>query len=568
VTSDSGNPVRRANVNLIPTMLPAPPSAPAGTQAGTPATMATTTLSVAANGGPVQVPGPNTGRPKSTTTDAQGAFEFTGLPAGTYRLTASAGQYSAAYLGMAYGAKKPGGPGVDLGTPIVLGNGESFDKATIALPRGAVITGRVTDDTGEPLARVQIYTMLFQPGSARGQRNGTSAQTDDLGQYRLFGLPPGEYTVIAEARLNTFVQPNAPPETEEDKIGLMTTYYPGTADPGSAQHLRARAGAETPGIEIRMVSGRLFHITGSVMDSQGRPSARANGSIMNRGPAGAGTMSYGFSTDDQGRFQMRNIAPGNYRIVMRQRPAQMNADGGASDPGEMAAVPLTVGADVDNLLIVTTPGVTITGQVVFDHGPPSPMPSSIRVNASPGSPDEMMVMSPPSVVVSPDLTFTMKGLLGEFLLRGNAPNLYLKAVMIGGEEITDTPREFKTGERVTIVLTSRASTLEGNVSDARGQPATDSGIIVFSEDKASWRSNSLRTRRGGTDPSGHYRILGLLPGRYYVIAVPRERLNAFGSGGDVSIFDELAREATSLVVGEDEQRQADLKVVAPRDGGL
>jgi hypothetical protein len=544
VTSDSGNPVRRASVSLVPMPTPAP-APPQGTPPGTITTMTMTMGMTTVNGVPVQVGSMNMGRPKTATTDAQGAFEFKGLPAGTYRMTASAGQYAAAYLGIAYGAKKPAGPGADMGTPIVLGNGESFEKATIALPRGAVITGRVTDDTGEPQARVQVYTVLFQPGSTRGQRTGSGAQTDDLGQFRLYGLTPGEYSVVAEARMNTFVQPNAPPETEEDKIGFMTTYYPGTADEAGAQHVRARAGGETPGIEIRMVSGRLFHITGSVMDSQGRAAVRTSVSLMKRMPGGMGMNSFGSSTDDQGRFQMRNIPPGNYRISVRQQPRQMNPDGSVSDPGEMASVPLTVGADVDDVMILTSPGATITGQVVFEQGPPAQMPQA---------------------VVSPDLTFTMKGMLGEFVLRGSAPNQYLKAVTLGGEDITDTPREFKTGDRVTIVLTSRASTLEGNVTDAKSQPSTDSGIILFSEDKASWRWNAFKTRRGFVDASGHFKMSGLMPGRYFVAAVPRERLNGLGSGADVTMFEQLAKEATSLVIGEDEQRQVDLKVVVDSGG--
>jgi hypothetical protein len=92
--------------------------------------------------------------------------------------------------------------------------------------------------------------VLFVPGNARGMRTGNGGSTDDLGQFRLWGLTPGDYAVVAEARGNTFVQANAPPESEEDKIGLMTTYYPGTADEGAAARVRTRAGAETNGIEF------------------------------------------------------------------------------------------------------------------------------------------------------------------------------------------------------------------------------------------------------------------------------------------------------------------------------
>ena len=178
----------------------------------------------------------------------------------------------------------------------------------------------------------------------------------------------------------------------------------------------------------------------------------------------------------------------------------------------------------------------------------------------------MGMPTPSPAVVSPDLTFTLKGMMGELMLRAGAQNQFLKAVMLSGEDITDTPREFKTGDRVTIVLTSRASTLEGNVTDAKGEPSTDAGLILFSEDKAAWRLNSFKTRRSGTDQNGHYKITGLMPGRYFIAAVPRERLNGLSNGGDTTLFEQLAKEATSLVIGEDEQRQVDLKVTVGAGG--
>jgi hypothetical protein len=126
--------------------------------------------------------------------------------------------------------------------------------------------------------------------------------------------------------------------------------------------------------------------------------------------------------------------------------------------------------------------------------------------------------------------------------------------------VTATPYEFKNGDQVTLLMTTRASTLEGMVTDAAGKPVTDAAILVFSEDKSAWRFNSTRTRRGFVDPTGKYRVMGLLPGRYYLIAAPRERLNLPTSALNSGFFEQLSKEATAFVVGEDEQRQVDVKV--------
>ena len=143
-----------------------------------------------------------------------------------------------------------------------------------------------------------------------------------------------------------------------------------------------------------------------------------------------------------------------------------------------------------------------------------------------------------------------------------APNQFIKSVTVNGEDVTDIPHEFKASDRVAITVTSRASTIEGNVTDTRDVQLPEAGVILFSEDKASWRINSIWTKRTGFDSKGHFRIAGLMAGRYYIAAVPRQRLDVSrGGDADVAFFEQLAKEATSLVIGPDEQRTVDLRML-------
>jgi hypothetical protein len=74
----------------------------------------------------------------------------------------------------------------------VLGDAQTVNAINVALQRGSVIAGRVTDEFGEPITRATVQAMRFTY-SVDGQRRPQASEiatTDDLGQFRLFGLAP------------------------------------------------------------------------------------------------------------------------------------------------------------------------------------------------------------------------------------------------------------------------------------------------------------------------------------------------------------------------------------------
>jgi hypothetical protein len=141
----------------------------------------------------VTLNGPELRGGRSVVTDDKGQFSFTAPPAGRFTLTAS----KAGYVDMPYGAKRPGRPG----TPIQLIDGQRLERINLSLPKGSVVTGFVLDENGEPAPGVQIRVMRYviRTGERALQQVGQDS-TDDRGQYRIFGLQPGDHIVSAMPR--------------------------------------------------------------------------------------------------------------------------------------------------------------------------------------------------------------------------------------------------------------------------------------------------------------------------------------------------------------------------------
>ncbi|HTL43061.1 MAG TPA: carboxypeptidase-like regulatory domain-containing protein [Vicinamibacterales bacterium] len=505
-------------------------------------------------------------RPVSRTTlsDAQGQFSFDGLPAGFYRITARPGMYQARFLVGGYGQKRPNDPG----PPFELSDGQVFTGATIVMPASGVITGRVTDDEGEPVTRVPVSTYFFAPGSTVPAR-GFGASTDDRGQFRIFGLQPGDYEIFADVR-----DGNVQIDSETDPTGFVPTYFPGVPTEADAQHVQVRAGAETSGVDFRLIRGRLFTISGMVLNSQGQPVFPISVSVMQNTGQPEQRVVSGFSTDSQGHFTMRGVAPGDYTLAIRPRIAPQGAmvinGRRMPDLAEFATLDLRVDSDITDLVITTRPTLSIAGRVVFVDGVPPMAPGApdplrnIRISAAAAL--GTIPFSPfPPVQLAPDFSFTLNGLSSAVVLRVNGlpPNFVVKQVLVGAEDITDRGHEFvdRDSGQLQILVTSRVAGLEGTVVDAAGKPAVDSLVLLLLE-PANGRHAALY-RSGAVDPYGRFKMSSLRAGEFLVVAVPRDRMPR---NGDTAAYDAIARDAQPITLGDGEFRVMDLKVSGGKQG--
>ena len=440
--------------------------------------------------------------PRSTRTDIEGRYQFQGLPPGSYALSFQKARYANASLGQ--------GTGDAAGRPLTLAAGQVLDGADLALQRAAAITGRVLDDTGEPLQGAVVTAM--KPGfreTGRALVSVGAAGTDDRGQYRLAQLPPGDYYVVAQERAAGFGT------MADADIGLAITAYPAATDTRGARAVTVRGGTDTSGIDIAMAGVIPAVVTGVLLDVAAQPAPNVE-MVMQSVSDGPGAGLGGSArTAADGTFKFPKVLPGRYELHARYNVR----------PLQGAIVPLTIAPGSDNPLNVQlTTGGRMKGRVVPPEGTTAD-PATVRINALPIG-DTLVFGTGFGGTVGPDWTFDWDFLLGRRIIRSQVSGLpegwYLKAVMRGDEDITDQPVTFTGAEAVdnlTVLLTTDRTVLTGRAIDAESKPVSDFTVIVFPDEPSQWQSWSRFLQTARPDQSGEFRVQGLPPGRYFAAAV-------------------------------------------------
>jgi hypothetical protein len=518
-------------------------------------------------------------------TDDQGVFDLTELPAGRYTLTVS----KSGFVSLSYGQRRP----LQAGTPLQLADGQQLKGIAFQLPRGSVIGGRVLDEDGEAMPGVAVRVMRYQ--YLQGARRLTPAgagQTDDKGQYRVWGLMPGDYYVNATAR-GGFGGPfgqfgpggpggpggagapgggraafagrggrggpgaGAPVGNDQEQINYAPTYFPGVTSVSEAKPIAVGLSEEVLDINFNMQLVHVSRITGHVVNPDGTPVTSGN---VNLGIDVAGArgnqigMNYGGRIQWDGEFTIANVPPGRYMLRAR---------GDDSETPQYAAQPVTTtGEDLSDLTVVLAPGATITGAVTFLGAPgASPDPSQFRITAP--SADQSDVGPQPNARVGKDGAFELSGVpAGSHLVRsaGNARGFILKSVTVNGRDVTDTPLPLRSGEtlgNVTVTFTDQQNEINGTVTNEQGTAMPDYTVLAFSTDPTLWRPLSRQIMTARPDQTGKYRIRGLPRGDYYLVAVdPAEQ----GEWFEPVYLDEHRAGAQHLTLGDGDVKTQDFKI--------
>jgi hypothetical protein len=440
------------------------------------------------------------------TTDRDGHFQMTGVPAGQHLLQAFAPALIVAPTDNMMGRS---------GKVINITAGEALEGMDIALTRGAAITGRVSDAEGQPLIQenVQLFAVTEQGRKAPAYMPyGSMSTTDDRGVYRLFGVLPGRYIV------SVGVDTNAPPA----RIGFGNTYYPLTYHPDVADEAKATvvevaAGSEATGVDIVLGrASKAYSVSGRINDAAtGKPliGLQYGYGWMDREGGRSSTGFANSTSGARGEFRLDGVAPGQYSaFAFPSTESEMYSD---------TATFTVSDSDVAGIEIKVHRGSSISGTVVIEGAASqrgAPRLSDLRLSVSSGS----LNVAPVGrlVTVAPDGAFRSAGLprgianlrlsmypapKGLSLVRVERDGVELKnGIEVGlAEEISG----------VKVVFGYGTGAIRGQVQIEGGE-IPQGAMMFLSLQRAGTNQPQQYRRPPVPDSRGKFAVDGLLPGEY------------------------------------------------------
>ncbi len=493
-------------------------------------------------------------------TDDQGAFIFSGLAPGRYSLTAS----KSGFVNLSYGQRRPRQPG----TPLQLADGQHITSVNVSLPRGSVIAGHISDETGEPLVNASVQVLRYD--YAQGNRQLVPAgvgSTDDQGAFRIWGLNPGEYYLSATTRnfdlgaragtvvnampamapmppgpigamaggfvtsgsaveitggqvffsADTTAAPSALGGPAFEMEGYAPTYYPGVSSSFDAQPVRLGLSAEVANLNFSVLLVKTARVTGRAATTDGSAISTGTVTLAPDGITGRGAgLNHATRVLPDGSFAIPNVPPGRY--VLRARS-------GGPDAPQFAMQAITVAEGMPALTVMLAPGGTLTGTVTFQALGSSTVPDASQIRVVAPTTDFSLAGPNPVARVDRDGGFTLTGVsAGAHWIRTQAGvrGWMLKSVNVDGQEMIDAPLDVRAGQtidNVNLVFVDRLTEVNGMLTDQQKSPLTDYTVLAFPTDQSLWRPQSRHIMTARPDQNGKFQIRGLPAGDYYLTAI-------------------------------------------------
>lgn len=456
-------------------------------------------------------------------TDDASRFAFIGIAAGDYKISAVRDGFASRTVRVA------------------VGTAQSV-TVNLTMSPGAVITGRVVDERGEPVGRATIQAHSYQYVNGNRTLGATqaavsteafftpiSASTDDRGEYRLFWLAPGEYYVSATARRQIAASTaniSALPVPERGLTDLMLArqlsessapiYYPGVADPDSASRISVGVGQEVRGIDITWRAIRLATIRGrKIVPSAPGDRPQPPGTVGAQW--GGGTIMLTRVTDERvpvsisggsgDQFELRAVPSGSYFINVLETRTDSTFFGRARV--EVRDV------DLNEVAVTLQPVGTLQGRVSLEPG----APPSFRITQVGIDVDSDLGMGSATVRVAENGRFTVRRVVPPLRLEvtGLPPGSSVVSANLGMTDVlagSFVPPNDQNSPEIRIGFSS--GRVSGSVTDEKGAPYSGALVTLIPDEPKRSRSDLYFTTV--TDTAGHFSFGDVPSGNYRAFA--------------------------------------------------
>lgn len=474
-------------------------------------------------------------------TDGEGRFALTAIAAGQHLVSAAKTGYATTIFG-ARGTSRP--------IRVEVATGGVVDGIDVRIPKGGAISGRVVDEAGDPLPLTTILAeQIIRINGHIDTRRIKMVETDDLGEYRIFGLSAGRY-VVSVVRVGGDLGPGLPLDVDGNTTWTHS-YYPGVAGLAQAQAIAVRPGDDVAGIDFTSSPARRPTVSVTVSDASGNPaeaqvafgsdsSLNMSNFIMGIGPSSGAVMS--------------SLDPGNWTVL-------------ANGPKGVGVAHVSLGSEDAAVAITLIKGGRLAGRVATDG---TPLPSGISIELDAFPTDPALARAGAFAFARPgrmnaDGSFELTGLIGARELRlRNAPRGWtLKDVVAGGRSLLDTPPEFAGNEDITgveVILSNRHSELAGHVTSTASSSPTDYSVLVFAEDRALMRDARRWARWVRPNFGGGFIVDDLLPGTYLAVAVPADDVDET-QWQNADYLDRFRSRAARVTLADREKKSIVLEMV-------
>jgi hypothetical protein len=480
--------------------------------------------------------------PQFATSDANGHFVVNGLGAGKYRLRAEANRFAT----QSYGERRFGGRGKD----VEVAAAQHLTGIDFRLMPCGVITGQVHDESGDPVEGAMVQAIPV--GRTRGFQGGNQVQTNDLGQYRLYSLAPGQYLVQVAVSRPEDQQPGS-------QDAYVPMFYPDVTDPGAASTITVDPGGESQGIDVDVRPVHAVHVRGRVVNESNARSVQ-NAYVMllpaaadphKRTGAIAMLTASRYATNvggSTGEFEIAGVPAGSYWATASVQPDDQHQYQGRTlvQVGE---------ADVLGVTIPVSAGVSLAGRVRVD--PQRALDFSKMSVAA--IPSDSSTLGGQGTQARPDGGFLLENLAAgnyRVTVSGFPEEYYVKSVRVGGSDVLETGLTVDSASQsaqVDIVLSAGGSTVSGTVM--KDQKPAQAMVFLVPDPPRRDRQDLYSMKR--TQPDGSFSMLGLPPGDFKLFAFEDPDP---GLVGDPSVLQpyEVKGYAVHLDEGQKQNVQLDL----------